>query len=71
MFAGFTGSSDWEAFAVGMGPVSDNVFSYSVVTVERYVIAPIPEPQTCAMLLAGLAGIAFMLNRRRRSRLPA
>jgi hypothetical protein len=54
-----------------MGPVSDNVFSYSVVTVDRYVIAPIPEPQTCAMLLAGLAGIAFMLNRRRRSRLPA
>jgi hypothetical protein len=72
MFVGYTGSTTWEAFSVGLGPINDNVFAHSVVTIDRYLIsAPIPEPQTYTLMLAGLGLASLAATRRRRRDMPA
>ncbi len=65
-FAGYTGGSTWEAYSVGMGPIAEGVWMHSAVTIDRYTIsAPIPEPQTYALMAVGLAFASFAVVRRR------
>jgi hypothetical protein len=55
-----------DAFGVALKPMSDNVFAYSVVSIDRYsLMAPIPEPRTYVMLLIGLAAVGLAAMRRR------
>lgn len=60
-FAGATGSSVYQVFSVTTNPQVD-AQTYSSVIVAR--INPVPEPSTYALLIAGLAGIAFVIRRR-------
>jgi hypothetical protein len=44
-----------------------NCYSQSDFAVAGIATAPVPEPETYALMLAGLAGVAFMARRRRRN----
>ena len=65
IFAGYSGESDWETFSIGLGPIGEDVWAYSVVTIDRYTLAPIPEPQTYLLMAAGLALLGGLAVRRR------
>jgi len=65
IFAGNVGSSEWESFEVGTGPIASDVWSVVVVSIDRYTIGAVPEPQTYLLLLAGLGMIGVMATRRR------
>ena len=56
------------AFSVGLGAIGNNVFAHSAVTIDRYLVgAPVPEPRTCALMLAGLGLVFAAAVRRRRA----
>ena len=65
IFAGNVGSSEWESFEVGTGPIASDVWSVAVVSIDRYTIGAVSEPQTYLLLLAGLGMIGVMATRRR------
>lgn len=67
VYANYAASSDWESFEVGTGPIANNVFGASVVTVDRYTVGAVPEPQTYALMLAGLGMVGALALRRRSS----
>jgi hypothetical protein len=64
-YAGYTADSEWMAFESWMTQLSPNLFTYSNVVIDRYTLAPIPEPETYALMLAGLAFVGFAARRRR------
>jgi len=66
VFAGKVGSSQWESFEVGTGPIAPNIWGHAVISIDRYTIGSVPEPQTCVLVLAGLGMIGAMANRRRK-----
>jgi hypothetical protein len=65
VFAGKVASSEWESFEVGTGPIAPNVWGHAVVSIDRYTIGAVPEPQTYMLMLAGLGMIGAMAIRRR------
>lgn len=54
---------------VGVGPGGENWFAGKVLIddVNLQVATPVPEPETNALMLAGLGVIGFIVRRRRRS----
>jgi hypothetical protein len=64
LYAGATGGSDYETMNYVVGSTSTD-WRYSQVVVAR--INPIPEPETYAMLLAGLGFVGVAIRRRRRA----
>jgi hypothetical protein len=67
VFAGAAGSSEWESFEVGTGPVGPNVWGHAVVSIDRYTFGLVPEPQTYMLMLAGLGMVGALARRRRNS----
>jgi hypothetical protein len=64
-YEGYTGHSDWMSFESWMFQLSPQMSTYSSVVIDRYELtAPVPEPQTYLMLLAGLAVIAVVARGR-------
>ncbi len=68
VFAGASGSSEWESFEVGTGPVGPNVWGHAVISIDRYTLGPVPEPQTYLMVIAGIGMVGAMAIRRRNRR---
>jgi PEP-CTERM motif len=65
VFAGAVGSSVWESFEVGTGPIAPNVWGHAVVSIDRYTIRAVPEPQTYALMLVGMGLVGAAAMRRR------
>lgn len=69
VYAGNVGSAEWESFQVGTGLIAPNVYTDSVISIDRYtlgpVTAPVPEPQTYVLMLAGMGLVGAMAIRRR------
>ena len=65
IFAGSIGSSEWESFEVGLGDIAYKVGSVAVVSIDRYTLGPVPEPQTYLLMLAGMGMIGAIAIRRR------
>ncbi len=57
--AGFTGLD-----IVSTNPKPDRGGRGGISNVALYATQPVPEPQTCALLLAGLGVIGFVARRR-------
>jgi len=68
VFAGASGSSEWESFEVGTGPVGPDVWGHAVISIDRYTLGPVPEPQTYLMMIAGIGMVGAMAIRRRNRR---
>lgn len=65
-YEGYTGHTEWIAFEVGMGPLGPDKFTYSNVAIDRYTLsAPVPEPETYALMFVGLAVLGLTTRRRR------
>jgi hypothetical protein len=65
-YAGYTGETEWLSFQSGMGAIGPDLWTYSTVVIDRYTLqAPIPEPETYALMLAGLAFVGFAARHRR------
>jgi hypothetical protein len=62
-YAGTSGDSEYEFFSRGTGIFVENGFDFQEVVVSR--VALVPEPETYALLPAGLGLVAFALRRRR------
>jgi len=65
IFAGNVGSSEWESFEVGTGWIADRVGGVAVVSIDRYTLGAVPEPQAYLLMLAGLGMIGAIAIRRR------
>ena len=65
VFADKVGSSDWESFEVGTGEIANRVWGVAVVSIDRYTIGAVPEPQAYLLMLAGLGMIGAIAIRRR------
>jgi hypothetical protein len=74
---GYFPDPGWRGYAVPIDALSltvtlNNVgdkYNLSTVALDYSVVAPVPEPQTYAMMLAGLGAVGFMARRRGRNRL--
>jgi hypothetical protein len=64
IFDGARSVTDYESYAVGTTPPGSPGLqgTYSAIIINR--VAPVPEPQTYAMLLAGLGLLGAMVRRR-------
>ncbi|MEJ6004094.1 PEP-CTERM sorting domain-containing protein [Paucibacter sp. AS339] len=61
-------TSQYATTATGGGAYAPGgTMRYDLVTVEGSAVAAVPEPQTYAMLLAGLAAVGFVARRRKAS----
>jgi hypothetical protein len=58
-------ASEWESFEIGTGAIANNVWGVSLVSIDRYTVGAVPEPQTYMLMLAGLGMIGAMAMRRR------
>jgi len=56
------------SFEVGTGPVGPNVWGHAVISIDRYTLGPVPEPQTYLMMIAGIGMVGAMAIRRRNRR---
>ena len=65
VFAGNVGSSEWESFQAGIGQIAPNVWGDTVISIDRYMIGAVPEPQTYVLMLAGLGLVGAIALRRR------
>ncbi|MBX9964290.1 MAG: PEP-CTERM sorting domain-containing protein [Burkholderiales bacterium] len=65
-YHGYTGSSEWEAYEGWMFDVTPQRGTYSNVVIDRYTLsAPVPEPETYALMFVGLAVLGLSARRRR------
>ena len=65
VYADDIATSEWESFEVGTGPIAPNVWGVSLVTIDRYTVGAVPEPQTYVLMLAGLGLVGAIAMRRR------
>ena len=65
VFAGNVASSEWESFQAGIGQIAPNVWGDTVISIDRYTIGAVPEPQTYALMLVGLGLVGAIALRRR------
>lgn len=64
---GNNANTKWVTFSANGGPSFTNAtFMSSGVAFEVANVSPVPEPETYALMLAGLAAMGFVANRRRR-----
>lgn len=65
-YAGYTGESEWQAFESWMLMIAPDKTTYSNVVIDRYTLsAPVPEPETYALMFVGLAMLGLSARRRR------
>jgi hypothetical protein len=65
-YEGYTGESEWQAWEGWMFDVTPERGTYSNVVIDRYTLqAPVPEPETYAMMFVGLAVLGIAARRRR------
>jgi hypothetical protein len=65
-YAGYTGESEWQAFESWMLMIAPDKTTYSNVVIDRYTLsAPVPEPETYALMFVGLAVLGLAARRRR------
>jgi hypothetical protein len=65
-YEGYTGQSEWQAWEGWMFDVTPERATYSNVVIDRYTLsAPVPEPETYALMFVGLAVLGLSARRRR------
>lgn len=65
-YEGYTGQSEWQAWEGWMFDVTPERGTYSNVVIHRYTLqAPVPEPETYALMFVGLAVLGLSARRRR------
>lgn len=65
-YEGYTGESEWQAWEGWMFDVTPERGTYSNVVIDRYTLsAPVPEPETYALMFVGLAVLGLSARRRR------
>lgn len=65
-YEGYTGESEWQAWEGWMFDVTPERGTYSNVVIDRYTLqAPVPEPETYALMFVGLAMLGLSAKRRR------
>lgn len=64
-FFGFTSTTSFTTLTVKAGHLSGSAETYALDNVRYAVAAPVPEPETYALMLAGLGVMGFIARRRK------